>query len=69
MSNASKRRRKEIVQRVREEGRQAALAGKHPQTNPHKFMDAFQWRSGYMAGLDELEAQESEGANLEREVE
>jgi hypothetical protein len=46
-------RRKEIVKRVREEGRQAALAGRNAQTNPHRYMDGFQWMSGYQQGLIE----------------
>lgn len=41
------RRRKE-VERVREEGRTAARAGRHPQTCPyHNTSDQGQWLRGY----------------------
>jgi ribosome modulation factor len=42
--------RKKEIERLREEGRQAFLAGKHIQTNPyasHHSMDTYQWRIGY----------------------
>lgn len=59
MSNESRRRRREIVTRLREEGRQAALAGKNRQSNPHEYEDAYQWSNGFEEGQRELEAAES----------
>jgi hypothetical protein len=53
ISMTSHRRYKEI-QILREEGRQAALVGKHRQTNPHRFMDRIHWADG-VAGIHELE--------------
>lgn len=40
-------RRREIVARLREEGREAARAGRHVQTNPYRNCDGFQWFQGY----------------------
>lgn len=45
--SAGRNRRKVIVARVREEGAAAARAGRHAQTNPYKFMNAYQWLQGY----------------------
>jgi ribosome modulation factor len=47
-------RRKE-VERVREEGRQAALNSEHPDTNPYSIysMNRYQWKRGWMEGDEE----------------
>jgi len=50
-----KQLRRKLVERLREEGRQAALAGKSRQSNPHKYEDAHQWSRGYESGLEEVE--------------
>ena len=47
MSSAAKERRREIVERIRDEGRAARRAGRHVQTNPYKDMDAYQWRNAW----------------------
>lgn len=50
--------RKRIIGNLQEEGRQAALDGRHIQTNPHKFMDGIQWSTGYLDARREMEAKE-----------
>jgi len=60
MSNESKRLRREIVERVRHEGYLAALAGRHRQTCPYRYMDEFQWLQGYRQGEAEIERAEEE---------
>jgi ribosome modulation factor len=54
----SKMRRREIIKRVRAEGRKAALEGKHADTNPYPVYDSdrHQWWRGYMEQLDEITA-------------
>lgn len=52
---SSARRRGEI-ERLREEGREAFLAGRHIQTVPRQYigtMDRYQWESGYQQAKDE----------------
>lgn len=51
---SSERRRIEAF-RISEEGRQAALAGKHPASNPYAFMDSYQWLKGFDIGISELD--------------
>lgn len=46
-------RRLEIAQ-LREEGRRAALAGRHIQTNPYRYMNGVHWISGHLRGQEEL---------------
>ena len=50
------RRRKE-VERVREEGRQAAREKKHQDTNPYPVynMNRYQWKRGYFEVADEIQ--------------
>lgn len=50
-------RRKVEVLRIRQEGYQAALAGRHRETNPYSTscMDRLQWFIGY----DEFELEQS----------
>lgn len=50
--------RKRIIGNLQEEGRQAALDGRHIQTNPHKFMDGIQWSTGYLDARREMDAKE-----------
>lgn len=60
MSNwRARKRRKEIVTLVRQEGFDAAFAGKHEQTNPYgNDMNRHQWAMGYLEGLAEKQRQE-----------
>lgn len=53
MSKESRRRRRELVQRLREEGAAAFAAGKHRQTCPHRYMNQYQWLQGYSNAEDE----------------
>jgi hypothetical protein len=46
--NESKRRRREIVDKLREEGKLARREGKSYSSNPHKFMNAHQWWTGWL---------------------
>ncbi len=46
MTRRSVRRRVEIAALI-EEGRQAFLAGRHRQTNPHRDMNAYHWLWGF----------------------
>lgn len=48
-------RRKAEVLRIRQEGYQAALAGRHRETNPYSTssMNRFQWFVGYDEFTDE----------------
>ena len=48
-------RRRKIIAQLREEGRAAYHAGRHVQTNPHKYMDALQWHQGYVDAQHEAE--------------
>ena len=60
--NESKRRRKEIVDRVREEGAKAFRDGKHEQSCPYPktSMNRFQWLQGY--DMADYESEDKEGA-------
>jgi ribosome modulation factor len=50
----SNQRRREIVKRVREEGRQAAEVGRHRQTCPYgNDMNRYQWLGAYDAAQSE----------------
>jgi hypothetical protein len=44
--------RKKLVKSLREEGRKAFFAGKSRQSNPHKYMDAYQWNRGFDSAED-----------------
>ena len=63
MANAA---RQAEVERVRAEGFEAAMNGRHVQTNPYPTsnMNSCQWAQGYMDGLDNLREQE----RLEKEA-
>jgi ribosome modulation factor len=50
-------RRKE-AQRIREEGRQAALDGRNIETCPYRHTDRYQWEEGYRTGECELSMRE-----------
>ena len=57
----SSNKRKMEIKHVYEEGRQAALNGKHIQTVPIKYlgnMDRYQWEKGYYVGQLEKESQD-----------
>ena len=56
---SSNRRRAEI-ERVAEEGRQAAFQGKHFETNPYHCMNSMHWAEGYMRGQEELDLREDD---------
>lgn len=43
----------DTIKRVREEGRQAALAGKRPSTNPYQGAGRIYWNHGYGQGVQE----------------
>lgn len=47
--------RKEIVLTRRLEGAKAAAAGKHPDTCPYEYMDAFQWAQGFAGNWGTVE--------------
>lgn len=56
-------RRNERIQEiyaVREEGRQAAFAGRHAETNPYRNMNRFHWSEGYAEALREKRDAETE---------
>ena len=59
------RRRKEVSV-VREEGRQAARTGRHPQTNPYPISNSnwYQWHRGYDEGIMEQARQEPNEEDL-----
>jgi ribosome modulation factor len=61
--------RKQIVQRLREEGYQAGLAGRPLNANPHRFMDAYQWAIGHEQGAKEKARIEEVAAEFTREGE
>ena len=39
--------RKEVVKRLRAEGREAFFAGKNRQQCPYRYMDQYQWLQGF----------------------
>lgn len=53
-NNQRKAQRKLEIAEAQEEGRQAALAGRHVQTNPYRDMDRTHWVVGYEIGQREL---------------
>lgn len=50
----SNERRRRIVKELREQGRLAALRGDSRYSNPHNYMDKYQWSAGFDAGISEL---------------
>lgn len=50
--------RRALVQKLRVEGAAARSAGKSFQSNPHRYMDAYQWANGWNAKNDEIYRQE-----------
>ena len=62
MSNARQRERKKEIEILREEGRQAALAGKHRQACPQAYihnMNRGHWLQGYDDGEREVKQREN----------
>lgn len=57
---SGKERRKRLVEQLRDEGRAARDAGKSLQSNPHKYMDAYQWSRGWVSRDEELQRQRDE---------
>ncbi len=48
--------RKEIVKRLRKEGREAFFAGKNRQQCPYRYMDQYQWLQGFSWAEHEADA-------------
>lgn len=56
----SSNERKALVEKIREEGEIAFLEGKHIQSNPYKYMDAYQWSEGYELAREAFERKAQE---------
>jgi len=53
--------RKEDVKKIKDEGRQAARDGRHPDTCPPQYMhnmDRYQWMNGYFEEVELMESEE-----------
>ena len=49
----STKERKKVIRTLRQEGREAFLAGRNIHSNPHMGMNRFQWDIGWSAGQSE----------------